>query len=497
MPIPPVIACLLCALLAVALGVLGSIHLTNVVEAHAERRCAMLTRTLGARLDSIKHSLEAERAASPDAAFANAREILIRNASQVSGAEYAVVAGTGQALASGTSGVLSMRDAAALVLARRGQTQRPLGRTYFEATALASPNEFLIVMVPVPPVPLGDVIRPLVGLCVLLLSAAAVVAYLLSREITRDVEFVSRRVKAMADTRSEAVSELVPIRAIDEVGVLTVAFNELVGQFKVAERAYRTDLDRARSVDRERAAFLAAVSHELRSPLNAILGFADVLMNEVDGELTPSAREGVEQIKGSGERLLELISDILEFSALESGQLRLKCAIVDIANATSSVVRELAVTVRGKPVVLRLEAPAPVMAYVDPRRFRQIVQNLVGNALKFTQSGQVVVSVWSDLSRSHVSVADTGPGIRAEDQQRIFLEYQQSRDESRKTRGSGLGLAITRRLVELHGGKVVLASELGRGSVFSVDFPCTAPERPDHTGRFFDPWTVSSPGVRR
>ncbi len=484
------VACLLCAVLAVTLGVLGSVHLTNVVEGHAERRCSMLARTMSARLDALRKGAPADRL------YAQARETLVRNASHASGAEYAVVSQTGEGLSMGTSGALAQREATSLVSARKGQTNRALGREYFEAIPLVAPGEWLVVLVPVAPVPFSGVLSPLVGLCVLMLSAAAIVAFLLSREVTRDVEFVSRRVKAMADTRTEPQSELVPVRAIDEVGVLTVAFNELVQQFMVAERAYRVDLDRARSVDRERAAFLAAVSHELRSPLNAILGFADVLLSEVDGRLNQSGRDCVEAIKGSGERLLELISDILEFSALESGQLRLKRQQVVISAAVQSVVQELGVTVRGKNVQLRFDVPQPVAAYVDPRRFRQIVQNLVGNALKFTQVGQVVVTAWTDGSRAYVSVADTGPGIRPEDQQRIFLEYQQSRDESKKTRGSGLGLAITRRLVELHGGRVVLNSELGRGSVFTVDFPANPPERQE-TGRFFDPWSVSSPGVRR
>src|SRR5450432_4322719 len=118
------------------------------------------------------------------------------------------------------------------------------------------------------------------------------------------------------------------------------ACNELVNRFAEAEKSYRLNLERAHAADRDRAAFLAAVSHELRSPLNAILGFADVLMEEVDGPLTTDAREEVEQIRASGAHLLDLINDILEFSALEGGQLKLSRAQVDLTAVAGEVLRE-------------------------------------------------------------------------------------------------------------------------------------------------------------
>src|SRR5207247_5741690 len=135
---------------------------------------------------------------------------------------------------------------------------------------------------------------------------------------------------------------------------------------------YHENLSRAHAADRDRAAFHAAVSHELRSPLNAILGFADILATEVDGPLTPSAREEVEQIRGSGAHLLELISDILEFSALESGQLKLTRAQVDLTQLAGEVVRESQGLLSDKPQVqLRLAGEPGVLADADARRVRQ------------------------------------------------------------------------------------------------------------------------------
>ena len=314
-------------------------------------------------------------------------------------------------------------------------------------------------------------VTALLALVTLLLGVAAIVAYAVSRDVTRDVEFVTRRVHGMAQVRTEPTGELVPARTMDDVGLLTAAFNKLVGRFGNAEKAYRGDLARASAADRERAAFLAAVSHELRSPLNAILGFADILTEEVDGPLTPSAREEVEQIRGSGKHLLDLINDILEFSALESGQLKLSRSRVDLAAVAWEVVREAAGIVGARPVSVRIEGDGGVFARADQRRVRQVLTNLVGNAIKFTQRGEVVVTVTRDERWARLSVRDTGPGISPQERAVIFEEYKQTKDERARRRGTGLGLAIARRLVLMHGGKIDVESEVGQGSTFNVQLP--------------------------
>jgi signal transduction histidine kinase len=275
----------------------------------------------------------------------------------------------------------------------------------------------------------------------------------------------------MVHVRTEPTGEAVPVRTMDEVGALTVAFNAVVGRFLAAQASYQNDLERVRAADRDRAAFLAAVSHELRSPLNAILGFADILMTEVDGPLTPEAREEVEQIRGSGKHLADLINDILEFSALESGQLKLSRSRVDLAAVAWEVVREATGLVGERPVSVRIEGEAGVYARADQRRVRQVLTNLVGNAVKFTQRGEVVVEVGRDDRWTRVSVRDTGPGISPQERAVIFEEYKQTKEERARRRGTGLGLAIARRLVLMHGGKIEVDSEVGRGSTFKVLLP--------------------------
>ncbi|MBN1607757.1 MAG: HAMP domain-containing histidine kinase, partial [Polyangiaceae bacterium] len=274
----------------------------------------------------------------------------------------------------------------------------------------------------------------------------------------------------------EPVVRQIPVRSADQVGVLTSAFNELAARFSAAEQAYRRDLAGALAYDRERSAFLAALSHELRTPLNAILGFTEVLLSEVDGPLRPEARENLEIVRASGRHLAALVDDILELSALESGELRLSRVEVDVYDIAEEVVREAEVAAQGKPLAVKLEGDS-APAWVDARRVRQILGNVVGNAVKFTSAGTVLVRISSDQGCALADIADTGPGIAPDDQASIFEEYRQSGDANSRRIGTGLGLAITRRLVKMHGGAILLESALGRGSRFRI----VLPSRPDRS----------------
>ena len=348
-----------------------------------------------------------------------------------------------------------------------------MGRTRFSAEPLPGEDAFVVSFVRIPRAPEGApaLIQALLALTTLLVGVATVVAYSVARDAQMDISYVSKRVAEMAVVQDEPAGERVPLRTIDEVGALTAAFNDLVERFAEAERAYRDDLKRARAADRDRAEFLAAVSHELRTPLNAVLGFADVLMSEVDGPLTPDAREEIEQIRQSGAHLSDLVGDILDFSALEGGKLVLHRAPTDLAALARDLVKESAVLVMDKPVHVRAEGDAELVARVDPKRARQIVGNLLGNAIKFTQKGEVVVAVERIGEAAHITVRDTGPGIAPSERATIFEEYGQARGELGKRRGTGLGLTIARRLTLMHGGRVEVESEVGVGSTFRVILP--------------------------
>jgi signal transduction histidine kinase len=444
---------------AIAIGVVGIDQLARASQAHAAAQAALVADAVGVRIENLP-AIE-----TPEA---------LRAAARGTGAELLLVTGAGEVVQNQTLGGPDAKLVKEVLRVGRGEAITARGRTCFSVHALGS-GEVLVAFVQQPNAAEGApaFVSALLALTTLLVGVAATVAYAVARDANRDVAFITTRVAGMAHVRTQGpgTNEAVPVRTMDEVGLLTSAFNDLMGRFAGAESTYREDLSRAGAADKDRAAFLAAVSHELRSPLNAILGFADILLTEVDGPLSADARQEVEQIRASGQHLLELINDILEFSALETGQLRLARGRVDLAALAAEVVREAAVTLAGKRVRIGVQGEASVFAHVDPKRTRQIFTNLVGNAIKFTVEGEVNVQVVRDRAHALVAVSDTGPGISAAERAVIFEEYKQAKEERRHKRGTGLGLAIARRLVLMHGGTIQVESELGRGSTFKVYLP--------------------------
>lgn len=460
LPLAPAVVLVLGLAVAFAIGLFGVSNLATASDEHAAARAELLASALGARIGQLPSDERLEA---------------MQRAARKTGAEFIVATREGDVKLDASLGTANRGTLRRVVGEHAGEAVTGLGRVRFASQPLDAPPStlFLVAFVREPSAPEGApaLLRALIALTTLLVGVAAAVAYAVSRDANKDVDFVGERVRGMVHVRSEPTGESVPVRTMDEVGGLTVAFNALVGRFVAAQSSYESDLERVRAADRDRAGFLAAVSHELRSPLNAILGFADILMTEVDGPLTPEAREEVEQIRGSGKHLLDLINDILEFSAMESGQLKLSRSRVDLAALAWEVVREAAGLVGARPVAVRIEGEEGVLARADPRRVRQVLTNLVGNAIKFTLHGEVVVDVGREGRFARISVHDTGPGISPQERAVIFEEYKQSTEERARRRGTGLGLAIARRLVLMHGGKIEVDSEVGRGSTFKVTLP--------------------------
>jgi signal transduction histidine kinase len=215
------------------------------------------------------------------------------------------------------------------------------------------------------------------------------------------------------------------------------------------------------------------MSHELRTPLNAILGFSQVLRQGLFGEINPKQEEYLDDILSSGNHLLSLINDVLDLSKVEAGQVELEHAPFSLRETLDRGV----VTVRERAskagIGLSLDlAPDVDLVRGDERRLRQVVFNLLSNAIKFTPAGGTIrVATRRGAEEAEVSVADTGPGIAVEDRERIFEEFQQTDVGASQREGTGLGLALSRRLVELHGGRIWVESELGRGSRFVFTLP--------------------------
>jgi signal transduction histidine kinase len=230
---------------------------------------------------------------------------------------------------------------------------------------------------------------------------------------------------------------------------------------------------------RHKSQFLANMSHELRTPMNAVLGYTDLILDGIFGDVPEAIRETLERVKSNGQHLLGLINDVLDLSRIEAGQLTLSLgdyAMGEIVHAVASAVESLAA---GKRLALKAMVPIDLPpGRGDERRLTQVLMNLVGNAIKFTDVGQVSIEARVADGSFLVAVSDTGPGISAADQQRIFEEFQQIDSSStRKKGGSGLGLAISKRIVELHGGHLWVDSAPGQGSTFYFTVPLRV-ERP-------------------
>ena len=458
-PLAPIVVVVVATAVAAAIGWLGTSHLSRASKDDAASRAHLLAETLGARLIDMPPS---ERLA--------AVKLTARRAP----AEALVADAQGRPKLDATLGPPAPDALVAFAKSAHGEATTQVGEVRFATHSLGG-GDVLYVFVRVPPAEgTPALLSALLALTTLLTAVAAIVAFAVARDAEKDVVYVGQRVLAMAKVRTEPAGESVPLRSMDEVGALTSAFNALVARFAQAEHAYHRDLRRAAAADRDRAQFLAAVSHELRTPLNAVLGFADVLIKGVDGPLTEDQREEVQQIRDSGAHLNDLIEDILDLSAIESGQLKLHPATVDLRSVVQDVVRELSVVAAKSQLKLRLEDGQPVNVWADKRRVRQIVSNVVGNAVKFTQVGEVVVHVVERGAYGVCEVRDTGPGIRESERQIIFEEYRQAGVERARHRGTGLGLAIARRLATMMGGSIDLASEVGEGSTFTVQLPRAA-----------------------
>ena len=508
LPVAPAIVAAVALAIALAIALLGLSQLRRTSDD-----------TLAVRASALSGAMAARLRATP----IGDRGAVLARAEAASGVRLVLVDQSGKAYLGVDD--LDRAEVVDLLIRGRGFVEGREGRRSFSASALAPPLEHLAVIALVvapdtPPSALG--MTNAVAVLTLLLTGAAVAVVMAFMRAARDeVAFVARRIAVMAagprpDVTSfdaglpgdsllpprptdaepaivgdgavaasraragaSAAGEAIPIRSLDEVGLLTATFNVMVGRFAAAERSYRADLRRAAEIDTERSQFLAGLSHELRTPLNAILGFTHVLESEAEGPLSADAKEALAQVRLSGEHLRTLIDDIIDLSAMETGQVRLARAPLDVLPLVEQVVRESAVGVKRQRVALTVSGDPDTRAWADARRLRQVLTNLVSNAVKFTAAGGVHVHVARAPGYAVVSVADSGSGIAESELATIFEPYQQAGDPTQRRSGAGLGLAIARRLVLLHGGRISVASEPGRGSTFTVRVPDETAARGD------------------
>jgi signal transduction histidine kinase len=302
-----------------------------------------------------------------------------------------------------------------------------------------------------------------IGVAAGALVLALLLGFILSWSLIGPIQSIDGRLAAIASGDFEG---RVDVENRDELGALAANVNRMNDEL----RNVYAELEEA---SRHKSEFLANMSHELRTPLNAIIGFSQVLRDEMVGSVNPKQAEYLDDIISSGNHLLSLINDVLDLSKVEAGQVELDVHPFSLREALERgvvMVRERA-TEDGVRVAFDADPEVDVVDG-DERRIKQVIFNLLSNAVKFTPSGgEIDVSAIRENGEVRISVADTGPGIAPDDQERIFEEFQQTEAGIAQREGTGLGLALSKRLVELHGGRIWLESEPGHGSTFHFTLP--------------------------
>ena len=302
-----------------------------------------------------------------------------------------------------------------------------------------------------------------IGFAVGSIGLALVLGYVISWSLIEPVQRMDTRLREIA---AGDFSRHVAVMNRDELGALAANLNRMNDELG---RAYQE----LKVASQHKSEFLANMSHELRTPLNAIIGFSEVLSEKMFGELNEKQEEYSKDIHASGQHLLSLINDILDLSKIEAGRMELELSDFHLPTALDSALTLVRERAGRRGIALHLSVDERLgQIQADERKVRQVVLNLLSNAIKFTpEGGRIEVRAAPKGGFAEVSVTDTGVGIAPEDQDAVFEEFRQVGTADKKVGGTGLGLTLCRKFVELHGGKIWVKSELGKGSTFTFTIP--------------------------
>lgn len=313
------------------------------------------------------------------------------------------------------------------------------------------------------------------------MCVSALVIYAFSVSITRPINRLTMQAKKMSQG---LLDQTIPVNSRDEIGQLATAFNDMgralndlyVGlERKVAERTRELTSanEKLEETSQHKSRFLANVNHELRTPLSSIIGYARLLRRETEGQISSLQRENLEDLLKNAERLMGLINSLLDLARIEAGKMEVLVEPVMIKELVQGAVATIEPMLdTGSVRLTRDVAPDMALLYTDREKLRQIILNLLGNAAKFTDRGEIRISACQKNGNFELAVADTGIGIDEADMNRIFEEFDRGRlSNDGSYRGTGLGLAIVKRFVDVLGGSIAVESEVGKGSTFTVTLP--------------------------
>ncbi len=316
------------------------------------------------------------------------------------------------------------------------------------------------------------------------LGMAALASFLIGRRVIRPVEVLRQ---GAAQIGAGTLSHRIAIHTGDELEALATEFNQMAAQLQESYAGLEQKVEkRTRELEianKHKSQFLANMSHELRTPLNGIQGYTELIMDGIYGEVPEKIKEVMGRIQQSGNRLLGLINAVLDLSKIEAGRITLSLVDYSMQGVVQTVFTAVEPLAAEKHLALRVTVPPDLpVGKGDEQRITQVLTNLVGNAIKFTEVGEVGVQVTLANGTFMVAVSDTGTGIGEADQQKVFEEFQQADSSStRKKGGTGLGLTIAKKIIEMHGGRIWVESSLGTGSTFQFTLPVRVEQQREAT----------------